>query len=165
MRNTKAALTWIVSILKELGVQFEIDGGLAAEMYGSKRELADIDINVSAADFDRVVSHVKEYIIFGPDWYKDENWNVYMITLKYAGQLIDIGSLGKIHFYDKVAGEWREYSGDLSESRTMNYLGIDLPFVNEIKLMAYKEEISRGVDRKDVGAMVGQLKKEWQQGS
>ena len=161
MRNTEEALIWVVSILKELNVSFEIDGGLAAEAYGSKRELADIDINVLSEDFDRIVPKVKEYIKFGPAWYQDEHWKLYMMTLKYAGQNIDIGALGGMKFFDKKAKEWKNADADLSACRIINYMGMDLPFVNEIKLMIYKEELARGVDKKDVQAMEDQLKREW----
>ncbi|MDP3696632.1 MAG: hypothetical protein Q8R55_01210, partial [Candidatus Taylorbacteria bacterium] len=90
MRHTEVALKWIVDILRDLKIPFEIDGGLAAEAYGSKRELADIDINVLQEDFYKIVPQVKEYLKFGPGWYKDEHWRLYMITIKYAGQNIDI---------------------------------------------------------------------------
>ena len=161
MRHTETALKWIVNILREFKIPFEIDGGLAAEAYGSNRELADIDINVAQEDFDKIVPQVKEYLKFGPDWYKDEHWRLYMMTIKYAGQNIDISALGKIHFYDKEGEQWKDFPSDMSGTRIMNWLGMDLPFVNEIKLMIYKQKLGRGVDRKDVHAMTNQLKEEW----
>lgn len=161
MRNTEAALKWIVKILKELKIPFEIDGGLAAEAYGSKRELADIDINVPGEDFDKIVPMVKEYLKFGPDWYHDDHWKIYLMTIKYGGQNIDISPLGKISFYNKKNKKWEDYPCDMSGTRIINLAGMDLPFVNEIKLMIYKDKLRRGVDRKDVQGMEDQLKKEW----
>lgn len=157
MRNTRAALSWIVSILKQSNMPFEIDGGLAAEMYGSKRELADIDINVSSDDFEKLAPLVQEHATFGPDWYKDDHWNLYMVTLNYAGQTIDIGALGKMKFFDKKSKEWKDFPDGLSDCRVMNYLGMDLPVINERKLMIYKDELARGVDVKDVSAMGDRL--------
>ena len=72
-----------------------------------------------------------------------------------------IGALDKTNFYDKKVGVWREGSSDLSDCRIMNYMGMDLPFVNEMKLLIYKDELGRGVDKKDVRAMEDQLKTEW----
>ena len=161
MRNTKAALAWIVGILNELKIPFEIDGGLAAEMYGSDRELVDIDINIPEDQFGRLGPLVKEYITFGPKQYKDENWDLYMMTLKYAGQNIDIGTLGNMKYFDKKEGVWKDVSPDLSDCRIMDYMGMKLPFVNEIKLMIYKQGLDRGVDKKDLHAVEGQLRKEW----
>ena len=163
MRHTKAGLTCIVSILRDLNIPFEIDGGLAAEMYGTHRELADIDINVPGDRFDEIVPHVKDYLHFGPAWYRDDHWEVYMMSMKFAGQNIDIDALGKMRFFDKDAALWRDISEDLSDVRIMKYMDMELPFINEMKLMIYKQELARGVDRKDVAGMVDQLKTEWRQ--
>lgn len=54
MRDTKAALAWITGILKSSQVPFQISGGLAANVYGATRELADIDIDLPDEKFDLV---------------------------------------------------------------------------------------------------------------
>ncbi|MFZ2522802.1 MAG: hypothetical protein WAW92_00245 [Minisyncoccia bacterium] len=46
MRNTEGALRWIVNILESKSIQFQVTGGFAAKLYGSQRELADIDIDI-----------------------------------------------------------------------------------------------------------------------
>ena len=76
MRHTETALKWIVGILHDLEAPFEIDGGMAAAAYGAKRELADIDINVSEESFYKIVPRVKEYIHFGPQWLRDDRWEL-----------------------------------------------------------------------------------------
>ena len=161
MRNTHAALVWIIGLLNDLKIPFEIDGGFAAEFYGSKRELADIDINVPAERLSEIVPCVKDYLTFGPDWYRDEQWDLYMISLNYAGQNIDIGALGQMKYYDKGEDKWKEVSSDMEDCRTVEYEGMNLPLVNEIKLMIYKQGLQRGVDKKDLHSMTNQLKNEW----
>ncbi len=160
MRNTHAAVVWIVSILQELNIPFEIDGGLAAHIYGAARELADIDINVPQERFEELVPHIREYLHFGPSQYKDEHWDLYMMTVNYAGQNIDISALGNMRYYDHETNEWKDFPSDMSDVRNMAYDNMDLPFVNEIKLMIYKQQLGRGVDRKDVRMMEDQLFKE-----
>ena len=123
MRNTDAALQWIVEKLDSLSIPYEIDGGFAAKLYGTERELADIDVNVSLDDFHRLVPWVTEYITFGPGQYKDDNWDLLMFSLKYSGQTIDISALGKTKYYDKQAQQWIEFPADLSEVRVMEYTG------------------------------------------
>ena len=157
MRHTATALRWIVDILNDLQIPFEIDGGLAAQAYGSERELADIDINVPEERFSEIIPKVKEYIRFGPGWYRDEHWELLMITLKYAGQNIDIGALGRIQYFDKETKQWIEFPSDLESVRWMDFMEQKLPFVNEIKLMIYKQKLGRGVDRKDVRNMTRRL--------
>ncbi len=157
MRNTKSALCWIAGILKELSIPFEIAGGLAAKMYGAQRELADIDINISKDDFSRLLPRVREYLKFGPAWYKDQHWNLFMITLKYAGQDIDISALGQIQFFNRKTGKWEKFPDDLSGVQIMNFLGLDLPFIDKAKLISYKDKLRRGVDKKDVSGMLEHL--------
>lgn len=157
MRNTKAGLAWIVGILRKENIAFEVDGGLAAELYGTKRELADIDLNVPEEDFYKIVPFVKEYIVYGPAYYEDEHWKLLMMSLKYAGQNIDIGAVETMQYFDAETNEWKHISSDLSDVRMMEYMGMQLPVINEIKLMIYKQQLGRGVDRKDVAGMEEQL--------
>ncbi|MBI3572466.1 hypothetical protein HY091_02975 [Candidatus Kaiserbacteria bacterium] len=157
MRHTETALRWIVGILNELQIPFEIDGGLAAELYGSPRELADIDINVPQENFEKIVPRVREYLTFGPGWYRDEHWECYMMTMKYVGQNIDVSALGHMRYFDKNAGAFVDFPADLSAARVMEYDGMSLPFINEKTLLRYKALIGRGVDRKDVRAMEREL--------
>jgi hypothetical protein len=153
MRNTDAALRWIVEKLVKLNIPFEIDGGLAAKLYGVQRELADIDINIPLADFHRLVPFVTEYITYGPAQYTDDNWDLLMFSMKYSGQTIDISALEKTKYYDKESEQWIDFPSDLSEVRIIDYNGMKLPVINEVKLMIYKSQLHRGVDLKDVQGM------------
>ncbi|HEY4497065.1 MAG TPA: hypothetical protein VI432_02870 [Candidatus Paceibacterota bacterium] len=157
MRNTKAAFLWIVGLLEDLRIIFEVDGGLAAELYGSGRELADIDINIYKKDFEKLIPKIKEYIKFGPERYKDDHWDIFMITIKYAGQNIDIGAVDDARYFDEEEKKWVSLPADLSDVRVMEYAGINVPVINEIKLMIYKSKLGRGVDKRDVGAMSDKL--------
>ncbi len=157
MRHTETALKWIVEILNELKAPFEIDGGMAAAAYGAKRELADIDINVSEEDFYKIVPLVKEYIHFGPQWFRDDHWELLMMTVKYAGQNIDISPVEQMKYFDTDKNQWVRFPSDLSDTRVMEWMGMKLPFINEVKLMIYKQQLGRGVDKKDVKGMLNQL--------
>jgi hypothetical protein len=147
----------MVTLLRGLRIPFEIDGGMAAEAYGSTRELADIDINVPEEDFYKIVPYVKRNLRFGPAWYRDARWELLMMTIKYAGQNIDVGALGQIRYFDAAAEQWIDFPDDLSDVREMDWMDMKLPFVNEMKLMIYKQQLDRGVDRKDVRAMIDHL--------
>ena len=159
MRHTETALKWIAGILNSISAPFEIDGGMAAEAYGTKRELADIDINVFEEDFYKIVPLVKEYIHFGPAWYRSDTWQLLMMTIKYAGQNIDISPVEQMRYFDKTSGQWIDFPADLSDVRIMEWMGMQLPFINEVKLMIYKERLGRGVDKKDMAGMLEQLEK------
>lgn len=70
--NAKKAFRWIVNILKKQKIPFQITGGLAAQVYGSKRRLNDIDIEIPENRFNDILPDVKKYIDFGPAQYIDE---------------------------------------------------------------------------------------------
>src|SRR3989344_2582435 len=157
MRNTEAALKWITQLLVQESIPFEIDGGMAAEFYGSNRELADIDINVSKEGFAKLAPIVKEYITFGPAQYKDSNWDLMLLSLRYAGQNIDIAPLGQIKYFDKEDKVWMSFPETLDDVRVFDYLDMKVPVVNEIKLLIYKKQLARGVDRKDYHLILSNL--------
>mgnify|MGYP001612639666 CR=1 FL=1 len=63
-RNTKEAFLWIVGILKNNDVPFRISGGLAARLYGTKRKLADIDLEIKKKDFNKILAEIIIYAKF-----------------------------------------------------------------------------------------------------
>ncbi|MEX2029256.1 MAG: hypothetical protein WD963_02120 [Candidatus Paceibacterota bacterium] len=69
MKNTEAALKWIVSILEKHNIVYRISGGFAARVYGSQRELADIDVGMQENHFSEILSEIKGYIVSGPENY------------------------------------------------------------------------------------------------
>lgn len=88
-RDTKRALEWIVGVLRKRQIPFQISGGCAAKIYGSQRELNDIDIDIPRDCFEKIIVDVKPFLIYGPSQYKDGKWDLYLMTLNYAGQEID----------------------------------------------------------------------------
>jgi hypothetical protein len=85
-RDTKKAFEWIVNILRKTNSKFQISGGLAARIYGSTRELADIDIDVLENKLPEIQKKTKEYITYGPKIYKDDEFNLVLMSLNYKGQ-------------------------------------------------------------------------------
>ncbi|MFZ3016050.1 MAG: hypothetical protein WA101_03610, partial [Minisyncoccia bacterium] len=74
MKNTEKAFLWIVNILNNKNIPFQISGGFAAKIYGSPRELNDIDIDIPDENFPDIYDGVKQYAIYGPEHYKDAKW-------------------------------------------------------------------------------------------
>lgn len=157
MRNTRAALYFIVEILQREQIPFEVDGGFAAYLYGTGRPLADIDINVSKEHFHRIVPFVREYLTFGPARYEDKQWRLTLMSFKYAGQQVDISALGEIEYFDSLSKSWKQFPEDMEGQRIIRYEDLDLPVINEVKLMIYKEQLHRGVDLKDIAGMIKSL--------
>lgn len=149
MPDTKEAFIWITSILRNKNIPFQVTGGLAARIYGSPRELADIDFEIPNDRF----PEIKDYLVFGPTQYKDESFDIFLATLRYKEQEIDLtGSNGEKSF-NQEKREWKEENIDLSKAVPKEVFGISVPVVPAKDLLDYKKWISRDVDRVDVEAL------------
>src|SRR5678815_3654346 len=84
------ALRWLLPLLDRLGARYHVTGGFAAHLYGARRPVNDIDIDLPRAAIDRLAPDVAEYITFGPARYRDSTWDIYLLTLRYNGQDIDL---------------------------------------------------------------------------
>lgn len=154
MKKTKSAFIWIVDILREHNISFLISGGLAAKIYGSKRALADIDIEVNDKDITFLREKVKKYIIYGPKKYKDSEFDLLLMTLKYKGQEIDICGKDSLKLYNKQKKAWRREKRNLNDFTLKKIYGKLVPVIPLSSLISYKKKISRAVDLKDVKNLI-----------
>jgi len=153
MKNTEKALIWIINILKIHNIQFHIAGGFAAKFYGSQRELADIDLDIPEEKFELILPEVKEYITYGPKQYKDDTWDLYLMSLQYKGQDIDIAGAYKVKLYNKKARQWESARTDFNKDEIKEIFGLKVPVMNLEELISYKSKIQRGVDIEDLSAI------------
>lgn len=150
--KTKLALMWITGILNKHKIPFQISGGFAAKLYGSPRPLNDIDLDIPKERFAEIVDEIKSYIVFGPAEYKDKKWNLYLITLNYHGQEIDIGSTDvKIH--DNTTDTWLDFLSDLSESIEMEVEGIKVSVIPKKDLIDYKKYLDGDHQKIDIDSI------------
>ncbi len=150
VKNTEGAFKWIVGLLQKHSIPFQISGGLAARLYGSTRDLADIDIGIPDDRFDDLYRDVKQYIIYGPERYLDDEWDLKLMTLKYQGQEIDIAGRDNIKIFDKSNKIWTPAHRDLTISEDKEVYGIIVPVIPKESLIAYKSKIARYVDLEDI---------------
>lgn len=153
IRDTEDAFKWIINILQKHKIPFQIKGGFAARLYGVKRELADIDISIPENRFDELIPDIKEFIIYGPEQYLDEEWDIKLITLKYKGQEIDIAGAFEKKNFDKANKKWIATPCNFSNSVFMDVYGVKVPVMAKEDLVAYKKLIQREVDIIDVEAL------------
>jgi hypothetical protein len=151
MKDTEGAFKWIISIINSKKILYQITGGFAARLYGSQRELADIDIEIPDGDFEKIIPEVKEFIVYGPDQYVDENWNLKLMTLDNKGQLIDI--CGKAKIFDQNTQNWVDEEVDFAESVDFVVYDMNVKVVSKHDLLAYKSKLLWEVDRQDIEAL------------
>jgi hypothetical protein len=135
-----AALEWLLSILRANNIDYQITGGLAANLYGSSRELYDIDLEVSDSDVYRLSEICREYIIYGPERYVDEHFDLLLMTLDYGGQLIDVCGIDSM----SIRGESQEI--DLGSAVEVDGYRV----VRLEDLVYYKKLLCRDVDLIDI---------------
>lgn len=148
--NAKEAFHWIVGILRKLDIPFQISGGLAANIYGAKRLLEDIDIDIPENCFSTLEAEVKDYIVREPAQLKDETWDLILMTLNYKEQLIDIGGAIHTKIHNKFTNEWLSISTDYSKVEIKPCFDIDVPVIPKNELLFYKKIIARSVDLIDI---------------
>lgn len=149
-RDTKKAFYWIVGILKRHKVPFRISGGMAARIYGSKRPLADIDIEIPEACFEKILPELKKYLIFGPRRNKDNLMNVYGLSMKYSGQIIDLSGADTERLYDIRKKKWIKSRINLKKVKRVRIFGLSVPVIEKKDLILYKNKLRRAVDLEDI---------------
>ncbi|MBU0667132.1 MAG: hypothetical protein ABIC91_03420 [Nanoarchaeota archaeon] len=150
VKKTKEAFTWIINILRKHKISFQISGGFAANIYGSNRPLADIDIEVPDEEIFKIQNIVKKYIIYGPKKYKDKEFDLLLMTLKYKGQEIDICGINSQKLFNKQRKKWTQEKNDLSKATKKKIYNHIVPVISLKDLISYKKKISREVDLQDL---------------
>ncbi len=150
MRDTKSAFKWIVNILKKAKIPYRLTGGFATRLYGSKRELADIDFEIHDKDFQKVLPQIKKYIIWGPKRYFDKNMKTYGLSMRYKGQIIDISGTDTEYLFDKSKKKWKKSRININHYSKIKVFGILVRVVPKKELISYKKKILRRVDKIDI---------------
>ncbi|HAL50201.1 MAG: hypothetical protein UU46_C0003G0031 [Candidatus Uhrbacteria bacterium GW2011_GWD1_41_16] len=154
MKNTEKAFKWIVGILQENKIPFQLSGGFAARIYGSDRPLYDIDIEVPDSYFDKLLPFIKDYLIYGPQRYLDETFDLLLMTLKYEEQEIDISGCETDKLYNHETQQWESCDTKLNEAVEKEFYGLTVPVIKWQDLVEYKKKIRRSTDLEDVEAIL-----------
>ncbi len=159
MKNTEAAFRWIITLLHQHGIPFQISGGLAARAYGATRPLNDIDIDVPEDRFAELVPDVKKYITFGPARQVDERWDVFALVLEYERQEIDISGANTIRVCDARTQKWISLPADFSTAEVREIFGMKVPVMNRRELISYKQMLEGRHQQEDIDAALKFSKK------
>jgi len=150
MKNTKEAFLWIVSLFKKNKIPFQLTGGFAAKVYGSKRKHYDIDFEIPGKYFKNILPEIKDYLVCKPRIYKSSSFQLPLITLKYKGENIDIADADNQKMFVKNKKKWVKTSTDLTDSSKKKIYGIIVPIEPKESLIEYKKAISRPEDIEDL---------------
>jgi len=146
------ALKWIVSILRKYNITFQISGGFAANIYGAKRPINDIDIDVPEDVMELLLPDIEPYITFGPARYKDKKWDLKLITLNYKGQEIDIGGAFEAKIFDGQNKVWVHCPAKFETAQIHTIYGVEVPVVRPQDLIEYKKLLDGEHQKTDIAA-------------
>lgn len=149
MKDTKKALSWIVGILNKHEVPFQISGGFAAKLHGSTRPLWDIDIDIPNEKFGDIMPDIETYLVSTPERFRNDNFDLLVMTLNYEGQEIDISGGDDIKIQD-TQGEWHVNASDFSRYELKEAYGLTVPVIKKEDLIRYKKILNRPVDLEDI---------------
>lgn len=152
------ALKWITDILGKYDIQYQVSGGLAAHIYGAGRTINDIDIDMPEEAFNIIYDDIKKFIIFGPAHYKDECWDLKLVTLNYYGQEIDMGGSTTTKIYNNTTQQWVNVLVDLSKIRIFDVHGIKVPIHDPYDLIEYKKLLKGDHQKSDIEAISDYVK-------
>ena len=147
------ALQWITQILGKYHIPYQIAGGLAARCYGAQRPLADLDIDLPKQLIAKLMPDIEPYIIFGPAQYKDDHWDLFLTTLNYEEQEIDLAALEDCYLTNSETKKRELLAYDLSDSVYVQIGDMTLPLIPKARLIAYKKKLAREVDLVDINGM------------
>lgn len=151
--NARKTLNWLVRCFRNAQVDFVITGGLAAQSYGAARLLNDIDIDIRNADFATVRSFVEPFLTFGPARYRDQKWDLMLMTLDHEGQIVDIGGGDDVRIYDAENARWIDSPTDFMDFELRQALGVTVPVVAARALIAYKTLLDGAHQKIDIEAV------------
>lgn len=149
MDKITRGLKWISTILNNHKIPFQVTGGLAAHAYGATRPINDIDIDIPEDRFQEIIEEVRPYITEEPARIVSSVWDVYVMTLNYDGQEIDIGGAYTTRIKDEKTGIWHDAKADLTTAEIESVFGIEVPVVRKQDLIEYKSWLALPNDHQE----------------
>ena len=152
--DPSGALRWVTGLLKDLGIAYQVVGGLAARCYGAKRLLVDIDLYVpDQASLERIASAAAARLVRPPAPHRDEHWDLTFLALDWGGWKIEIAAAATAKIWNQDSGRWAPAAVQFEEGRIVEICDVELRVMPKDQLMRYKSGLGREVDQLDLEAM------------
>jgi hypothetical protein len=150
----RAALEWISHTFAVHAVPYQVGGGTAAFAHGGRRPIVDIDIYAPLSQAGALLDAIGPRIVRGPERYRDQEWDLALVTIDYGEACIEIGdSDARPRYYSAARKTWIDQDIDYSRSVRLPVLGVLVPVMPLPDLIAYKAAIGRPVDLIDVAEL------------
>jgi hypothetical protein len=159
--KAEVALKYIVPLLKKYNFKWCISGSFACYLYGVKRSIGDIDIDVEAdekdKDFRSLVNDVKQYTDFPFQLWIDKNYDNWVINVVVRDQLLSICPTRNLKLFNKEKGEYELFyeNGEIATPRIFSFRDIKIPISPPEYVIRMKEALAvkKQADKRDISEM------------
>jgi hypothetical protein len=150
--SQERAFRKLVSLLENSEVCYQFTGGFAGNLHGSSWPLHDLDVDVAAANLDRVAAVLRPFMTrpLGP--YVDHEFELILLRAEIEGVQIDI-SQAEMSFA-RVAGQRVPLGVSLLRRQRLRVLDLDLWVQPLEELIAYKRLLGRHADVADLQGLL-----------
>lgn len=154
-RRIGDALAWIVALLDQHRLPYQVVGGLAAQAYGAQRPLVDIDLYAPLVGAQAFLDAVQPFTARALAPYADDRWRLAFLKLVHAGQPIEIGdTCSRPQYFDRQQGCWVDQVIDFARSVPCVVYGVSVSMMPKQELIAYKAALGRDVDQLDLADLL-----------
>lgn len=147
------ALLWILRILNEQQIPYQMVGGTAAHIYGGTRPIADIDMYIPKHKAVELALILENFVSKPLKHYVEDVWDIEYFQIKYKGQKIEFGLSPGTKIFDKRNNLWVEQTINFEYSVSKIYHGIKVQLMPISELVGYKRLLDREVDRIDISEL------------
>lgn len=157
-KNAEVALRYIVPLLKKYSFKWCISGSFACRLYGVKRLIGNIDIDVEADekddDFRSLVSDVKRYTTLPFQLWIDKNYDNWIMDVVVSDQLLSICSTKNLKLFNKEKSEYKLFykNGKIPTPKIFSFRGLKIPISPPEYVIKMKEALAvkKQADKKDI---------------
>lgn len=158
--NALASLHFIIPLLAKRNFRWCITGGFACYVYGVKREITDIDIDIEtskdAPDFQSLVAELAPQTTQQLEHFVDQNYDNFNLEVTVSGQMVDICAMSEMKVFDAEAGEYTcFYEAGFPTLEIVDFYGIKLLLLSKENVIKNKEMLvlKRESDIQDIKSL------------
>lgn len=148
-----AVLGRLLTTCRALGLPHVATGGLAGNLHGSAWPLHDLDVDVPVAALPALAAHFADHVRFGPARYRDEEFDLDLLTLEIDGVTVDLSGAESIRL---VTPDGTVVSAP-TDVKVVEYRVVaawSVPTLPLDRLVGYKRIIGRTADVQDLARLL-----------
>lgn len=151
------ALKVVIPFLEKYNFRWVITGGFACYVYGVKRPIMDIDIDIEtskdSSDFKSLIGDLRDYVTESPEHFVDQNYDNYNFEITINGVVVDVCPMTEMKIFDKATTTYINfYKAGFPEHEIREWNGFKLPLLSKELIIKNKEilVLQRESDVKDI---------------